>query len=168
MSDLALASPDRAAGAASRPAAAAVVWQWRRDDEGAGELARRAAAARRKGALGGIVGLAVASGLYFWKPQAAMVVAAVALATTLLALASPLGGFQRLSRALDTFGRGVGTVSTWLLMGLAYYLLFLPLGLLLRATGKLRISRGPDPRCASYWVEPAAPPPSLDGYRKPF
>ena len=151
--------------AASR--AAEVVWQWRREPAG-DDRAAAAAAARSKGAIGGLIGLAVATALYFWKPQLAMVVAAIAVLTTVLALASPLGGFRRLTAALDAFARGVGVTMTWLLIGLAYYLLFLPVGLFLRATGKLHVTRGADAARATYWQEPTAPPPSLDGYRRPF
>lgn len=154
-------------GSAASAAAADTAWQWRRAPEGDAS-AHAAAAARRRGVLGGVVGLLVASGLYFWKPEAALVVASIAAATTTLALVSPLGGFRRLTRVMEAFAHGLGLALTWLLMAIAYYLLFLPCGLLLRATGKLRITRGADVRRASYWEEPTAPPPSLDAYRKPF
>jgi uncharacterized membrane protein len=147
--------------------AAQVAWQWRRAPA-ADDNARAAAAARRKGLLGVVVGLAVASALYFWKPQMAAVVAAIAVATTLLALVSPLRGFHALTKALEAFARGVGLVMTWLLIGLAYYLLFLPVGLVLRASRKLHVTRGADARLATYWQQPTAPPPSLDAYRRPF
>jgi hypothetical protein len=154
-----------ASDAANR--AAQVAWQWHRAPA-ADDTARAAAAARRKGLLGGLVGLAVASALYFWKPQMAAVVAAIAVATTLLALVSPLRGFHALTKALEAFARGLGLVMTWLLIGLAYYLLFLPVGLLLRATHKLHVTRGADARLGTYWQQPTAPPPSLDAYRRPF
>src|SRR6185503_14356900 len=86
------AAGEPARGAGDR--AASIVWQWRRAPA-ADESARAAAAARRKGLLGGVIGLAVAAVLYFWKPNMALVVAAIAVATTLLALVSPLGGFRR-------------------------------------------------------------------------
>jgi hypothetical protein len=148
-------------------AAAAGAWQWRREPAAEGS-SRAAAAARRKGAIGGAIGLLVASALYFWRPQAALLVASIAGATTLLALVSPLGGFRRFSLALEAFARAVGLALTWVLMAIAYYLLFLPVGLLLRAGGRLRITRGADARRTSYWEEPTAPPPTLDAYRRPF
>src|SRR6185436_18358659 len=107
-------------------------WQWRRAPA-TDERAQAAAAARRKGLLGGVIGLAVATALYFWKPQMALVVVAIAVLTTLLALVSPLGAFRVLTRTLEAFAHGLGLVLTWLLMAVAYYLLFLPVGLLLRA-----------------------------------
>jgi hypothetical protein len=159
------AAPATASDAASR--AAQVAWQWRRS-AAVDDQAHAAAAARRKGLLGGVVGLAVASALYFWKPQMAAVVAGIAVVTTLLALVSPLHGFRALTKALEAFARGLGLVMTWLLIGLAYYLLFLPVGLVLRAAHKLHVTRGGDARLATYWQQPTAPPPSLDAYRRPF
>ena len=161
------ASPAPAGAAAASAQAAQLVWQWRRAPVGE-DRAATAAAARRKGLLGGAIGLAVATALWFWKPDMAKVVAAIAVATTLLALVSPLGGFRRFTHALEVFARGVALTLTWLLMGIAYYGLFLPVGLLLRATGKLHVTRGPDAKRTSYWQEPTAPPPSLESYRRPF
>jgi Flp pilus assembly pilin Flp len=95
-------------------------------------------------------------------------VVAIAALTTILALVSPLGAFRALTRGLEVFARGVGLVLTWLLMALAYYLLFLPFGLLLRAAGKLRVTRGADAKRTSYWEPSTAPAPGIDAYRKPF
>jgi len=176
MSEIALQAAHTAAGSGAAVAhggasasaqAAEMVWQWR-SAPAADDRVKAAAAARRKGLLGGAIGLAVATALWFWKPGMSKWVAGIAVATTLLALVSPLGGFRRLTHALEVFARGVGLALTWLLMGVAYYLLFLPVGLLLRALGKLHITRGADARRTSYWQEPTAPPPSLDAYRRPF
>jgi hypothetical protein len=159
------ASTDRAA--ASRAAAAATVWRWREKESGP-DRSLAAAAARKKGALGGLIGLTVAGALSFWRPNLAIVVAAIAVLTMLLALVSPLGGFRRFTALLDAFAHGVGVAVTWLLMTVAYYLLFLPVGLLLRAAGKLGITRHGDVRLASYWREAKPPAGGLDAYRKPF
>lgn len=175
MSEIAAQLPPRLSDAAASVStsaateAAKVVWQWRREP-GADGRATAAAAARQKGAIGGLVGLLAAATLYVWfdKPRAAAIVVAIAVFTTLLALVSPLGAFARVMGALQAFGRGVGLVMTWLLIGLAYYLLFLPVGLLLRTTGKLRITRGKDAARASYWQAAQAAPAGLDAYRKPF
>ena len=166
MSDLLIAPSTPASPVEARAAAAATVWRWREKETGT-DRARAAAAARKKGALGGLIGLAVAGALSFWKPNLAMVVAAVALLMATLALASPLGGFRRVTAVLDSFAHAVGVAVTWLLMTIAYYLLFLPAGLLLRAAGKLGITRHGDARLASYWRE-AKMPTGIDAYRKPF
>jgi hypothetical protein len=153
--------------AATRAAAAAAVWRWR--DRPAGEdRAALATALRKRGALGGGVGLVAAALIALWRPEAAWVVGGIALLLTTLALLSPLGAFRRITAILERFAHGVGVVLTWLLMGITYYLLFLPVGLLLRATGKLRLEKRPDPARASYW-RPAHPRPAgLDHYRRQF
>lgn len=132
-----------------------VVWPWR---EAAGDARgadrRSAAAARRGAAVRAAVGLAVAAALAFWKPWLAVVVVAVSLLVLALALVSPLGAYARFEHALGRFAHGVGMAVTWLLMPLLYYLLFLPVGLLLRRGDKLRLTRGPDPAAATYWTAP--------------
>jgi hypothetical protein len=181
LSDILLASPAAAREAASHSAAAETVWRWRERAQ-VGDDRAAAAAARKKGLVGGVVGLLAAGALALfsrpdalfwrpvalWRPEAAWIVAGIAVVTTLLALVSPLGGFRRLTRALEAFGHGVGVTLTWVLMAVAYALLFLPVGLVLRAAGKLRITRGADARLASYWQQPPPTTPGLDGYRKPF
>jgi hypothetical protein len=168
VSDLVIApsTPEAASAADARAAAAATVWRWREKETGT-DRPRAASAARKKGVLGGLIGLAVAGALSFWRPNFAMFVAAIAVLMTLLALASPLGGFRRLTALLDAFAHAVGVAVTWLLMTIAYSLLFLPAGLLLRAAGKLGITRHGDARLASYWRD-AKMPTGIDAYRKPF
>jgi hypothetical protein len=132
-----------------------VAWPWREAaGDRSGDRRRRAGAARRGAAVRAVVGLAVAAALAFWKPWLAVVVAAVSLLVLALALASPLGAYARFEHALGRFAHGVGTVVTWLLMPPLYYLLFLPVGLLLRGGGKLRLTRGADPEAATYWTAP--------------
>jgi hypothetical protein len=154
----------------SRAEASSVAWSWR--DRAAGEAAarvREAAANRRKGLIGGVIGLAVAAVLYFVfdRPVAAAVVAGIAALIALLALASPLGLYKGLTRALDRFAHAVGSALTWVLMPVLFYLVFLPIGVLLRARGKLAISKSADPRMPTYWksTERERTP---ESYRKQF
>ena len=132
----------------------AVVWDWRGGDQGESVRSHEAAKVRRRALLGGAVGLAVAALVYFlWKkPVPAAVIAAVALLLSLPGLVAPLTAGRSVARALDRFAYAVGTGVTWVLMTLLYYLLFLPTGLILRARGKLAITRGFDPRRPSYWT----------------
>ncbi|HEX7180252.1 MAG TPA: hypothetical protein VF756_00310 [Thermoanaerobaculia bacterium] len=151
-------------------APSAVVWSWRdREASAAQARDREASAARKRGLAGGVIGLAAAALIYFWweKPAAAAVVAAIALVFTLLALLSPLGAHKTVARALDRFAYGVGTAVTWVLMTVLYYLLFLPLGLVLRARGRLGITRSFDPRRPSYWIANERTP-TPESYRKQF
>lgn len=132
--------------------------------------ARQASAARRQGAIGGAVGLTAAAALAFLlhRPGLAAVVAAVSLLVALLALAAPLTLYPRLRRVLDRFGHAVGTAVTWLLMTVLFYLLFLPVGLVLRAMGKLDFTRFADPARASYWTSTEGRAPTAESYRKQF
>lgn len=110
---------------------------------------------RVQGAVRAAVGLLAAALLALWKPVFAVVVAAIALVLLLVALAAP-GAYARIAAGLERFGHWVGTALTWLLMPLLFVLLFLPVGLALRAAGKLRVTFGPEPGRASYWETPEA------------
>jgi hypothetical protein len=169
MSELVTPAPTAEVAAPSRPEAAAAVWQWRRAGVDDGEAGRRAAATqRRKGLVGGVVGAVVALIVWQWRPAMALVVLGIALLLTALALVSPLGAFRRVTAALEAFGRAVGVGLTWVLMTLVYYLLFLPVGLVLRARGRLRLRKRLEPGLPSYWTPLPDRPRTLDGYRRQF
>jgi hypothetical protein len=145
----------------------AVIWNWRQAGDPQAKV-REAAAARKRGLLGGVLGLAAAAVIHHFKPMAGIVVAAVALFFLILALASPLGLYRRLTELLDRFAHVVGAAVTWVLMTVLYYVFFLPVGLFLRAGGKLGITHGFDRRLASYWTKAAARPHDPAVYRKQF
>lgn len=154
----------------SRAEASSIAWDWR--DRAAGETearAREAAANRRKGLIGGTVGLAAAALAYFYfhRPVAAAVIAAVAVLILLLAMMSPLGLYKGLTRALDRFAHAVGSAVTWVLMTVLFYLVFLPIGLVLRGRGKLAISKSADRRLPTYWT-PTERERTPESYRKQF
>jgi hypothetical protein len=153
----------------------AVVWDWRDGDRGSREQIRRtreAAEIRKRGLIGGTVGLTVAALVFFLlkKPELAAVIAGIALLLSLPSLLAPLTAGKSVARALDRFAHFVGMGVTWVLMTLLYYLLFLPAGLVLRARGKLGISRGFDPRRPSYWnvVEERERARTPESYRRQF
>jgi len=151
-------------------APSSVAWRWREAaaDEAAAR-ARDAAAARRQGLLGGAIGCAVAATLlYFGRVRTGGLVAGVAVAIGFLALAAPLTHYSRLVHLFDRFAHAIGTALTWVLMTLLYFLVFFPFGLLLRARGRLRVSRRPDPGRASYWAEASGRVGAADAYRKQF
>ena len=167
MSDLATPAAAPAPSTASRPEAAATVWRWRAAADA--DAPRRAAAAeRRRGLLGGAIGALAALLLWQWRPAMGVVVLAIALLLTLAALVSPLGAFRRIRRVLEAFGRAVGIALTWVLMAVVYYGLFLPVGLLLRARGRLRLRKRLDPAAPTYWTPVPERPASLDRYRRQF
>jgi chromate transport protein ChrA len=148
-----------------------VAWNWRQVALSEAELrAREARAARRRGALGGTIGLAAAALVYFalGRPVAAAVVAGVAVLIALLAFAAPLTLYKSLSRALDRFAHAVGAAVTWVLMTVLFYLLFLPVGLFLRMRGKLAITHGADRRLATYWRTTDGSARTPESYKKQF
>ena len=156
-------------------APSAVAWDWRRTETGddRDEIQRHAAdiadtAARKRGLIGGAVGLLIAALVYyFWKPGLAYVIAGVSLALALLALAAP-PAYRKVAGLLDRFGHLVGMTVTWILMVLLYYILFLPVGLLLRARGKLAITRHPNRQASSYWSSTEGKARTAESYRKQF
>jgi hypothetical protein len=165
-------SEGSAAAGSERPEPSTVAWKWRgQSPEEVGTAARgQAAAARRRGLLGGAIGLLAATGIVFGlhRPGLGAVAGAVAVTIAATALASPLVLYPRLMRAFDLLAHGVGTAVTWVLMVVLYYLLFLPVGLLLRTGGKLGFTRFADPRLASYWNRTEETGPGAEPYRKQF
>lgn len=147
----------------------AVVWTWRKaGDDDATARRREAAAARRRGVIGLAIGLATAALIFLWKPVLAAVVAGIALVLGLIALAAPLTLYKQVTRGLDLFAHGVGMVVTWVLMTLLYYLLFLPVGVLLRSRRRLGITRSFDPALSTYWKATDGRERAPESYRKQF
>jgi hypothetical protein len=55
----------------------------------------------------------------------------------------------------------VGLVMSFVLLAAIYFLVFTPIGLLMRLVGRERVPRGFDRRATSYWIRrPAARPPA--------
>jgi hypothetical protein len=154
----------------SRREPSSVVWSWRGGETAEQTRCRDAAAARKRGLLSGAIGLTIAAAVYFLlgKPVPAAVIAAVSLSFTLLALAAPLTAYKTVMRALDRFAHGVGTAVTWLLLTVLYVLLFLPMGLFLRARGKLGVTKAFDPRLPSYWKSLEGRARTPESYRRQF
>lgn len=147
----------------------AVVWDWNRTATGDDRIETKLnTAARKRGVIGGLIGLLIAALVYhFWKPGLAYVIAGISVALALLAVAAP-PAYRKVAGLLDRFGHAVGMAVTWLLMTLLYYVLFLPVGLLLRARGRLGITKHPDSRLASYWKSLEDRPRTAESYRKQF
>lgn len=146
------------------------VWRWRPDPERrARRIAREAREGRIRGLIQGVVGLLAAFVLYRWfSPVAAGIVAAIALTITVIALASPRGTFARLTHWVGRFAHGVGLVVTWICLPVLFYLVFLPLGLILRARKRLRLTRGPEPERETYWSSAGSWPKAKEGYERQF
>ncbi len=147
----------------------AVAWDWRHAaDTTIKDDAKANAAARKRGVIGGLVGLLIATAAYFfWRPGVAWVIAGISLSLALLAVAAP-PAYRKVAGLLDRFGHAVGMAVTWVLMTLLYWLLFLPVGLLLRARKRLAVTTHPDRRLPSYWASTEGKPWTAESYRKQF
>jgi hypothetical protein len=146
----------------------AVAWDWRRTGGNEDQERKLNAAARKRGLIGGVVGLLIAAAVYrWWRPNLAYVIAAVSLTLALLALAAP-PAYRKVAGLLDRFAHFVGMAVTWLLMTVLYYILFFPVGLLLRAQKKLAVTQHPDRRLPSYWSSTEGKPWTAESYRKQF
>ncbi|MFK7986471.1 MAG: hypothetical protein AB8I08_10595 [Sandaracinaceae bacterium] len=128
--------------------ASGVIWRWQdRSDE----RAKKAASQRKAGLVRAGVGVVAGAVLfYFDRPVVAGVAGSLAGLTLVLAVASPLGAYAALDRAVAGLGRGVGLVLTWLLLAPAYYLMLTPLAWAVRAR-RDPLRREIDPKRASYW-----------------
>jgi len=147
----------------------AAAWPWRA--QGAAEHALAAArAARIAGTVQALVGFAAAGLFYFWLHRQTMAGVVVALATLnlLAALLSPLGLYRRITAAVGVLGRLIGQAVTWLLMPIVYLMLFTAFGLVLRAAGKLRLSRRPDRSLPTYWRDLSQVDRSAASYERQF
>jgi hypothetical protein len=81
----------------------------------------------------------------------------------------PIGGggpHEALARDEEVIGvsnRGFGllrSVATWLAMGLVFFTLVVPIGLVMRALGKDKLRLRRDPGAASYWIDREPPGPA--------
>ena len=155
----------------SRAEASSVSWSWR-DRAGQKERARtrEAAAARKHGLIGGVIGLAAAAFSYYVLGHeiAGVVIATIAVILTLIALVSPLGLHKKITYGLQRFAHAVGSTVTWVLMTLLYYLVFLPAGALLRARRRLGITRAADPGLPTYWKRTDDKVRTPESYRRQF
>jgi hypothetical protein len=147
--------------------ASAVIWRWRQEDT-AGTRAREAAAARKRGLLGVVIGLAAAAVIHHFRPTAGFVVAGIALLFFLIAVVSPLTLYPKVMALLDRFAHVVGAAVTWVLMTILYYIFFLPAGLLLKAGHKLAITTRFDRALPTYWSKADERQRAPEAYRKQF
>ena len=86
-----------------------------------------------------------------------------------------LGSALLFPRLADRIHRGLGAALNFavnavslLLLTLIYFLVFAPLGLFLRATGKLHTTKRPDRSQATYWIPRQNEPVSEARYRRTF
>lgn len=69
---------------------------------------------------------------------------------------------------MQKFGHAVGWFNTRLILILIFYLVFTPIGLLLRLFGKDLLNRKFDPDASTYWIEKKKEPFDPKRYEKQF
>ena len=104
-----------------------------------------------------IVGAGI-GGVALWlgHPHVAWVAWGLTALLLALALASPLGGYALVLRALNASGRLVGWIVAAVLLGPVYLLFFVPFRVLFRRGARDRMNRRADPNATSYWKTRAA------------
>ena len=130
-----------------KESAAAAVWKWRGEDDGA-----RARRQRIGGVVRGLVGAAI-GGLAFMLGQnyIAYIAWSISALQTTLALASPLGGYEKVLDVVDGVSRVVGRIVGWTLLTPVYFFFFVPFRVLFRRGARDRLTRRIDPDAESYW-----------------
>ena len=94
-------------------------------------------------------------GHHYWPFELTIAIVFAVVTLVRPALLAPL------NRLWTKFGLLLGKIIAPLVLGALYYLVFTPIGLLMRMSGKDPLRLKPDPNASSYWIvrEPAGPAP---------
>jgi hypothetical protein len=91
----------------------------------------------------------------------------IAPVLVLLALAAPRG-LRPLHFVWMPLARGIARVLTWLILALAFYLVFTPYSLVLKLIGKDPLERRFEPQQDSYWTRREPKPFDPQGMKRQF
>ena len=144
-----------------------VVWPWR-EKLAAPASPKQAAPKASSVLIQAAVMAAIGAGLYFWLKHTAMGLVVWCLAGVVL-----VSGFflPPVFRAIERFGqwlgRAVGVLLTWGLLAPFYYIVFFPMHLVQKLSGKDPLQRRLHSSDATYWT-PRPPVRNPAQYRKQF
>ena len=135
-----------------RAEAAAVIWDWRGEQEQRAPAESRRGRIRLRGALQALAAAAVGTlVLLFLSRIVATVVFTIAGLIFVASLLSPTGLYAAIERGFQALGRLTGRAMTWILMPLMFYLFFLPFGLLFRRGRRDPMKRFYESEASTYW-----------------
>jgi len=141
---------------ASRPEAAAQVWNWRDADGAAAETPK--GPIRRRGAIRSLIGGAAGALLFrFVSPLMGEIVLGVSALLLLAALLSPTGAYALVERAFTALSLAVGRALNAILLPALFYGVFTPLGALLRRGKRDALQRFYEPERTTYWSDRTGP-----------
>ena len=137
---------------ASRPEAAAAVWNWRGAENA--PVAPAAGPIRLRGSVRALIGASV-GGLVYVYLSALMgkIVLTVSALLFLAALLSPTGAYALVERAFAALSRTVGRLLNGLTLPILFYGVFTPLGAILRRGKRDALQRFFERERPTYWSD---------------
>lgn len=109
------------------------------------------------------------AGLYgLWKGGPALPWLLALAALTAIVTLTRDSWFAPLNRAWMKFGELMGRVVSPIVLGVIFFAVFTPVGLVMRAFGRDAMCRKFDANAPSYWVKRDPPGPADDSYRNMF
>lgn len=135
-------------------------------------MARRNVTESTQSRRTGVVLIALLSafgGIALWRehPQRAAVWAGAAAASALLVFAAPKA-WLAVWRVWMRVALAISSVITVVILGVCYYVLFMPVGLAMRMAGRDALDASWRRRKDSYWVRRDPVEATIDRYRKQF
>ena len=114
-------------------------------------------------------GVFLLDGLYgAWRGGAALTALLVLALETASVTITKESWLTPLNRAWMKFGELLGRVVSPIVLGAIFFVLFTPVGVLMRAFGRDAMCRRFEPAAKSYWVKRNPPGPADDSYRNMF
>ena len=112
--------------------------------------------------------MSVIGGLLYWRGSHSWPAFALAAAVFLaMRLTMPLA-LRPVYVVWMTFGSILAWVNTRVLLGVLFYLVMTPIGLVMRALGKESLGVRFDPKAKSYWINRAGPVRGRERYEQMF
>ena len=137
---------------ASRPEAAAAVWNWRGNENERPEPS--AGPIRLRGSIRALIGASVGGLVFVYlSPLVGKIIVSVSGLLFLAAILSPRGAYALVERAFAALSRTVGRLLNALILPVLFFGVFTPLGALLRGGKRDALQRFFDRERTTYWSD---------------